>query len=277
LQEEQVSKMIWAYFKILQMRPSISRMPFPLQVFKVKDNVSLMRLHRFYLPEIDVKSLENKAEMVIKDQRLIHQIVNVFRFRINDRILIFSGSGSDYLAMIKKNKPLTVEIIEKKENKKPPEREVILFQSIIKKDHFEIVAEKTTEIGISKIVPLLSQRSEKKNVNKDRINKIIIEATEQSGRNYPSQLMSISTLENALNFKCRKIAFHVDDELPRYFCPDKENSKNEPLGIFIGPEGGWTDKEIKLFKKNNVTLYHLGDTILRSETAAIAACTITLL
>lgn len=137
----------------------------------------------------------------------------------------------------------------------------------------EWVLEKGTELGVSVFVPLVSDRSEKKNLNVERAEKILIESSEQSGRTVVPKLRDVVTFDEAIveDFPC--FAFH-----PKGDVFTIEHTQNySPLGIFIGPEGGWSDREIFLFKQNNVRVYSLGEQTLRAETAAVAISSLILL
>ena len=153
-----------------------------------------------------------------------------------------------------------------------PEREVILYMALIKKDNFEIVLEKATELGVSRIVPVQADRSEKKGVNYERAEKILQEASEQSGR------ATVPTLGEIINVnKVPHENFVVFD--PRGEVSAREyfskNSKT-PISLLIGPEGGFTDAEMDLFHGTKIPVVSTGHQILRAETAAIVALTLAL-
>ncbi len=139
-----------------------------------------MRLHRFYINQ----KIENGKELRLEDTELIHQFSRVFRFEVGDTIMIFDGSGFEYEAhfTLLTKKEAVLEIENGKQIKNIPEVELHIFQSIIKKDNFEFVAEKCTEIGASAFHPIISERSEKKDLNIERLKKIVKEASEQCGR-----------------------------------------------------------------------------------------------
>ena len=225
-----------------------------------------MRLHRFYINQ----KIEEEAEISISDVELIHQLANVFRFKARDKVIVFDGSGFEYEAEISalNKKESQLKIVDKKE-KETSSKNVSLFLSIIKKGNFELAAEKCTEIGVTEIHPIISERSEKKDLNNERLEKIVKEASEQSGRVTLPKVFNVITLEEAVtqavSEKKECITFHTE-------VNQTENTiKSNNVAIFIGPEGGWTDKEMELFKKNNFQIKSLGQNVLRAETAAIVS------
>ncbi len=234
-----------------------------------------MRLHRFYITE----KIVGREEITLSDSELVHQLVNVFRLRVGDEIIIFDGTGVEAVSQIVSvnKKELVVKIL-RSENKNPEteKKNVSLFLALIKKGNFELAVEKCTEVGVAKIFPVLSERSEKKDLNMERVNKITKEASEQSGRVILPEVFEPIGLEEAIvlakkeNKRC--VVFHTDHHgsQTRHSSLEKEEIDGG-CAAFIGPEGGWTEKELELFRANNFEFLSLGQTILRAETAAIVA------
>ncbi len=221
-----------------------------------------MRLHRFYIED----KLQGKNEVKIFDEALIHQLKDVFRLSKGDRVIFFDGEGTDVtfrIEMISKKESLFIR--ESESRSIMLNKNITLYMSLIKKDNFELVLQKCTELGISKFVPIIAERSEKKNIDMDRARRIIKEASEQCGRGDLPNLDEIKDLEEVLNeeglvtFDASGIPF--SSILPT-FSPD---------AFLIGPEGGWSESELTLFKEKNIPLYSLGLLTLRAETAAISA------
>lgn len=231
-----------------------------------------MRLHRFYV----VQPLGE--DVVINDVSLIKQWTNVFRYTINDLVILFNGDGNDTT--------FSIVSIDKKEcvltrtEQMPsfiPNKKVTLFLSCIKKDNFELVAQKVTEIGVTSIVPIISERSEKKNLNHERLKKIVIEASEQCGRGDIPVISSIVSLEESLakvlkDLSTTSIVLQMNGSSWKDFITQKSKDGISSLNLFIGPEGGWSPSEEALFKEHLVIPVSLGETVLRAETAAILAC-----
>ncbi len=242
-----------------------------------------MRLHRFYIKE----DLLVGKDVVVSDPGLIHQIRDVFRLVDAGReVLLFNGSGGEFLCGIVSldKKQLVLHVIEEREkpsNRKDKEgTELWLLAALIKKDNFEWVIQKATELGVSHIVPIISERSEKKDLNMERANKILIEASEQSGRvtlptlNTPEYLDVV--LERLSDQDEEKMNFLAFDPSGKQF-KISDNTASQKVGLLIGPEGGWTEKELEMFHTKNIPIYNLGSQILRAETASVAVTTLLML
>ncbi len=230
-----------------------------------------MRLHRFYIEQ----QIGDSNTVTIRNSDLFHQLKNVFRLNIGGQIILFDNSGYEYHVIISsfERGEITCGVVSKKEGESNSLRELHLFCSLIKKDHFEWVLEKGTELGVTRFIPLVSDRSEKKNLNMERAEKILIEASEQSGRVVLPTIATITPLEDALDVSFPCFAFHPEGDV----FTVNHTQNHSPLGIFIGPEGGWTDREVFLFKKHGISVHGLGPQILRAETAAIAVTSLILL
>jgi 16S rRNA (uracil1498-N3)-methyltransferase len=223
-----------------------------------------MRLHRFY---IDMPIEYTKT--LTKDERLIHQWRSVFRYNVGSEVILFDGSGTEYDAVIEKlsNREAELRLVSERKGI-IPDKKITLFQSLIKKDKMEWVVEKATELGVSKIVPIISERSEKKGFNLERAKKIAIEASEQCGRADVSVVESIMGLEECImDGEGEKIIFDPTGE--PFYSSIIHNIYSASL--FVGPEGGWTEKEIEKFKDLNIKIFSLGNLTLKAETAAIVA------
>jgi 16S rRNA (uracil1498-N3)-methyltransferase len=235
-----------------------------------------MRLHHFFIEEL----VGNKTEIKINSAELTNQIRRVFRLKTGDSVVVFDGSGFDYECRIgapsvdevKSVKNLvTLDVVTTMKSRYMPTRDIYLCAGIVKKDTFEWIVEKATELGVTHIIPVMAERSEKKALNMGRLEKIAIEASEQSGRGNVPTIQPIGRLKEVIErfsqLKCMKIVFHTDAEP---FNP-QDVPRDIPVAVFIGPEGGWSMDEIDLFHKNNVQVFCLGSQVLRSETAVVVA------
>lgn len=242
-----------------------------------------MRLHRFYIGE----KIALDQDIILTDSEFINQLSKVFRFQPGNQVILFDGSGVEYTAEIISltKKEVGFKILSSV-NKNTETKKVSLYLSLIKKSNFELASEKCTEVGVYEIHPVISERSEKKDLNIERLNKIVKEASEQSGRVTVPKVFEITGLEEAVSQVVKEgrvgVVFHTDlDSLANPLNPPCQGEIGKPspdkgragegLCLFLGPEGGWTEAEVQLFKENNFQLCSLGQNILRAETAAVVA------
>jgi len=227
----------------------------------------MKKIHRF------ITEYENKNNTItIKNTSLLHQWRNVLKFKTSEQIIL-SNKNMEALVKIKNlNKDICeLEVIEEKENKNQIKRKVNLFLAILKKENFELAIEKATELGIESITPIITERTIKTGLNFERLEKIVKEASELSGRNTIPVINKTITYKDIFEMtKNQKvILFDLDGKKIKKI-------KDEELSIIIGPEGGFTENEIKIAKENNITITSLSLLTLRGETAAIVASYLTI-
>jgi 16S rRNA (uracil1498-N3)-methyltransferase len=160
-----------------------------------------------------------------------------------------------------------------------PEARIVLSAALIKFDHFEWMIEKATELGVAKIIPVIAARSEyglERAAHKrvERWRRIALEASQQSRRAHLPEVDGPVDFRDALAVSAtHRYVLDEDPSRPPLatLLPDKRQVSDE-IAILIGPEGGWTDEERAAFGRGEGwTAVSLGPTILRAETAAIAA------
>jgi 16S rRNA (uracil1498-N3)-methyltransferase len=223
-----------------------------------------MKLHRF-IGEYNL----SKKDVTIADPQIIKQIKDVLRMKKGDMIILSDGKGNSAKVSLDS---ISINKITGTANKMPQEneveRKVNLYLAILKKENFELAVQKAAECGVSKITPIITERTIKTGLNIPRLEKIITEASEQSGRNI------VPILSPTLNFKAALIVSSGSDEKVIFHLgnnPYKPDKKARNISIFVGPEGGFSEKEIMLAKKSSYTVSSLGPLTLRAETAAIVA------
>ena len=205
-----------------------------------------------------------------------HYTKNVMRLKPGDKISLFNSSSGEWDACILTHgKDLTEFKVEKLSRHQEKENNLWLAFSPIKKIPQDIMLQKTTELGIQKFVPLLCERSVVREINIERAEKIVTEASEQSNRISVPEILKIQNLENFIK------NFPENGNL--IFCDincESSNLKNilskkDPACILIGPEGDFSENERQLIVNNKKTVsISLAKNILRAETAAISATTI---
>lgn len=226
-----------------------------------------MRLNRF-IGKFDL----SKKELSIKDNDFINQTKNVLRLGVGDKIILCDGEMNEVIAEISNlNKEFAeLNILETYKNQNEPASSAILYCPVLKKENFELVVQKAVEIGVKEITPIITKRTVKLGLNYGRLNKIIKEAVEQSGRGI------LPKLNEAISFDKAAEKAKNENDLNLFFQIGEPSlghqmSKSNKIGIFVGPEGGWDDDEIKIAQENNFTFAGLGKTVLRAETAVIVA------
>ena len=229
-----------------------------------------MRLHRFYIEG------QIGKELRIDNKELLHQWQKVFRLKASDRVVVFNGGDSEYegyFKLLAKNEAVLV-IDKETKVENLVKTELHLFQSIIKKDNFELIVEKCTEIGVSAFHPLISERSEKKDLNVERLNKISKEAAEQSGKTKLPEIFNPEKLAKAIaDFDGELFVLDFGgEEMARLNL-----AKGKKIGVLIGPEGGWSDNEILWFEEKGIKSVSFGSQTLRAETAAIVVSALILM
>jgi 16S rRNA (uracil1498-N3)-methyltransferase len=227
-----------------------------------------MKIHRFYCEEkIPLNS------PVLTDERIVFQIHTVLRLTLGECIDLFSADGESarYKIVQTTKSQVQLEYVEKLERSKTP-LELRVCLALLKKDNFELAVAKLTEMGVSEIVPLLTARTEKKNIDQARLGRIVIESSEQSGRTTLPKIQPIATLEDILTHTQSKTI---------YFGSLTQGERNhqfeaESTTLCVGPEGGWTAEEEALLRGHGARALSFGTTTLRAETAALALSAIIL-
>lgn len=228
-----------------------------------------MKIHRFYI-EQDLQ----KGQAVTIEGDLAHQIRRVLRLAPGEQTVLFNGDGREYSGAIIDfvDEGVRVSVNECALSNNIPKKNITLAISIPKKDTFEWILEKGTELGVKGFIPLLSDRSEKKDINTERAKKIIIEASEQSGRaDVPTVSEVIKLSDVVKNSSGKMIAFHTSGSA----FDAKE--VGDDYTLLIGPEGGWSERDLAYFAEQNIPIRCLGPQVLRVETAAIAISSLLLL
>lgn len=231
-----------------------------------------MKLHRFFAGRLHDKygPLELRQHVWINDPELYNQWSRVLRYKIGDELVLFNGEGEDRLYKIHKIEEMSVGLdLVTELDPVYPKREVYLFWSLLKKDKNDWVLQKCTELGVSHFVPLLSDRTEKTSFDEERALKIVTEAAEQCGRS------DIPRIREPLGLQA--VIDEFKDKIKLYFAEQHEGQTDlgdasEPCGVFVGPEGGWTDEEKILLESNCIKL-NIAQFTLRAETATVAAVT----
>ena len=206
------------------------------------------------------------------DKSQSHYLSKVMRINIGQSFSLFNQTG-EWEAKIKEiNKEIVEFSVIKKLRSASNEREIWLAFAPIKLNYLNLMIQKTTELGVTKFIPILTERTIVRKLNDKRLNKIIIEASEQSNRLKVPKLDRILKLDNFLKLNRNTNIIFGDLNTNN----NKINFKSlDPLCILIGPEGDFTVKEREnILKLKKLIPLKINKNILRSETAAISALSI---
>ena len=223
-----------------------------------------MSIIRLYHPE---NILENSTSLLSKEHT--HYLVNVMRAKRGGNVNFFNKNGEwlSEIVFLEKDR-VEVKFLSKiKENTNSHNVELAIC--LVKKNAMEIILQKATELGIKKIIPIISERTEVKEINFERATKIVIEATEQSNQLEPPEISEILKLKDFLNIN-KKIFFA--DVNSDYNLEKKDFKEGETATVLVGPEGDFSPAERELILNGSNTIaFSLSKNILRTDTAVISA------
>lgn len=220
---------------------------------------------------------ENINEKILLTGEDVRHIGMVLRHKIGDIITVCDGDKTDYKCKIESITKTEVElaILEKSESSEPLYK-AVLFQGLPKGDKAEIIIQKATELGVSRIVFFCSERcitkideaSAKSKLS--RWQGISLSAAKQSGRGIIPQIEYVSSFEKALDYmkSLEKCILFYEGENTVFAKQLISNENFSEIGFMIGPEGGFSQKEIETARSKNIALGGLGKLILRTETAS---------
>ncbi len=222
---------------------------------------------RLYYPSSIV---ENTTALLSKDHT--HYIMNVMRLKRGSKINFFNKTGEwkSEIIFLEKDR---VEVKFLKQVKSANNQSKIeLAICLVKKNPMETILQKATELGVSKIIPIISERTEVKELNQDRAKKITIEATEQSNQLIPPEITEVIKLNDFLKKldESTKLLFADVNSQDNLKIEDLQGSKS--LCVLIGPEGDFSPLEREAIRGSlNVKPFTVSRNILRSDTAVISA------
>ncbi len=232
---------------------------------------------QFIVKEECIKQVEDNVYEIISSE-VKH--MQVLRYNVSDSVII-NNKIYEIVKMTKNS--IFVKYISDCMIKKNDEIEVILYQAFLKNEMMDLTVKKAVELGVSKILPFFSSNvvvrlNDENDISKkkEKLEKIVIEAVKQCGRqDIPTILdfASLNELKNILNENDINIIAYEKEKRPlKDVIIDIKNKKSniKKIGIIIGPEGGFREEEIEKLKDScNLYMVSLGDRILRAETAAI--------
>ena len=222
---------------------------------------------RLYHPDsID----ENTTSLLSKEHT--HYVTNVMRLKRGSNLNFFNKDG-EWLSEIVFLDRDRVEVKFLNKLKEPTNTSNIeLAICLVKKSPMEIILQKATELGVSKIIPIISERTEVKELNHDRARKIIIESTEQSNQMAPPEILKTIKLKDFLQNLDGTTKIFFADTNSKYHLKNEKLKDFKSVCILIGPEGDFSPSEREsILSISEVTSFSMSKNILRSDTAVISA------
>lgn len=233
-----------------------------------------MPLPFFYKEDIDLTTSD-----VLLDEAASKHIVQVLRMQNGGQLQLTNGKGNLFTAEISDDnrKKCAVKIIQTSKIGNPKSKICIAISLLKNPTRFEWFLEKVTEIGVTEIIPLICQRTEKTNFKMERMKSILVSAMLQSQQCWLPVLHEPDKYANVQMSKwanTEKYIAHCEDENNKQPLTNKLINQSTNKLILIGPEGDFTKQEIELALQNNFLPVTLGETRLRTETAGVVAATI---
>jgi 16S rRNA (uracil1498-N3)-methyltransferase len=213
---------------------------------------------------------ENTTGLLSKEHT--HYVVNVMRLKRGSNINFFNKNG-EWLSEIVFLDRDRVEVKFLNKLKEPTKNSNIeLAICLVKKSPMETILQKATELGVSKIIPIVSERTEVKELNFERANRIVVEATEQSNQLIPPQISEITKLKDFLKDLSGSSKLLFADVNSKDKLKAEALKEAKTLSVLIGPEGDFSPSERELILSNsNAVPFTISRNILRSDTAVISA------
>jgi len=224
-------------------------------------------MYLFYTPNIDTENYLSEEESA--------HCVRVLRYTRGDEILLTDGRGNTYNARITNPHPkhCEFEILSKERQQKSHDFYLHIAIAPTKNiERMEWMVEKCTEIGVDEITPLLCRYSERKQIREDRLEKIILSAAKQSLTPYLPKLNSLTDYSSFVSQAKEETRFiaHCYKEEKREL--KDEIQKGKSCLVLIGPEGDFSEEEVKKALSSGFVPVSLGNSRLRTETAGVVAC-----
>ena len=238
-------------------------------------------MHHFFVTPDQVK-----IPNIYIDGTDVNHIRNVLRMKIGEEVQISDGYNQKYLCRIEsfEQEEVILTITDELQADAELPSKIYLFQGLPKSDKMELIVQKAVELGVYEVVPVITKRAVVKlDVNKaakkvERWNGIAMSAAKQSGRCLIPQIAEVMTYNQALEYASKLDIVLIPYELAEGMEETRKMIESvqpgQSIGIFIGPEGGFTPEEIELAMAHQVQPITLGKRILRTETAGMTVLSI---
>lgn len=206
-----------------------------------------------------------------------HHLIHVMRAKVGDVILLFDGGGSEFQARVRRlgRSQVDLDVMDRQAVDRELPFALALGVALPKGDRQRWLIEKATELGVTRVVPLQTERGVAQPVNQalTRLHRTVIESSKQCGRNLLMEVASPMTLENFVqtaDARARRLFTHLGAAPLAPIQP----APSAPCDVIIavGPEGGFSDEEVAVAAQVGWQIVGLGPRVLRVETAAVAMC-----
>lgn len=233
------------------------------------------------MPRIYFPASETTGDQIRITGEKSHYLISVLRCHKDDELILFNGKGGCFRTKILKvdKKEVITEVIEKFPCDTESPLYIILVQGLVKGEKMDMIVQKTTELGVKKIIPVITKRSQLRDTKKvQRWRKIAEEAARQCGRSIVPDIQELVRFGNLFKDNTEKkkgLIFYEGGE--RKLSETVEILKTElkeigeDIYLIIGPEGGFAEDEIKMANDKGFLITSFGRRILRAETAAISS------
>ena len=227
----------------------------------------MSNIRLFFLENLSV-NLSSKL-----DKSQSHYLTKVMRLKIGDNFSLFNKNGEWEANILNISKFIVEFIVTKQLRQKENIRELWLAFSPIKSNYFNFMIQKATELGVTKFLPIIFDRTVVRKINKERLSKVIIESSEQSNRLVIPTIEDPKTLDTFLNLNNFELIF--TDLNSKNTKINSTIMSDKPVCIIVGPEGDFSESERqKILSYKDVQAIKINENILRSETAVISAISI---
>jgi len=224
-------------------------------------------------PRLFVEADLSEGQRVPVEGNAAHYLISVMRVKDGDAVLLFNGRDGEWAVAARdiRKRDLVLECVEQMKPLEPVP-DFWLCVAPIKKGRIDLVAEKASELGVARLIPVLTSRAVVDKLNVDRLSAHMIEAAEQCGRTAVPAIDSMQKLDGLLKSWPQDRHLFFADEQGGASAPDAFAANKGPAALLIGPEGGFTTQEREAIRAHPTAVpVSLGPRILRAETAAIAA------
>ena len=227
----------------------------------------MSNIRLFFLENLSV-NLNGKL-----DKSQSHYLTKVMRLKIGDNFSLFNKNGEWEANILNISKFIVEFIVTKQLRQKENIKELWLAFSPIKSNYFNFMIQKATELGVTKFLPIIFDRTVVRKINKERLSKVIIESSEQSNRLVIPTIEDPKTLDEFLNLNNFELIF--TDLNSKNTKINSSIMSDKPVCIIVGPEGDFSESERqKILSYKDVQTIKINENILRSETAVISAISI---